>query len=74
MCDLKIHLTNYLTLRRSLGYKLEENDKLLNGFIRFIEENGSSIITVELALEWALLPKNVQPSYWSRRLSIWTLD
>jgi len=68
MCDLKKHLTNYLTLRRSLGYKLEESDKLLNGFISFIGEKGSSIITVELALEWALLPKNVQPSYWSRRL------
>jgi integrase/recombinase XerD len=70
MCDLKKHLTNYLTLRRSLGYKLEESEKLLNDFINFIEEKGSSIITVELALEWALLPKNVQPSYWSRRLCI----
>jgi integrase/recombinase XerD len=68
MCDLKKHLANYLTLRRSLGYKLEESEKLLNDFINFIEEKGSPIITVELALEWALLPKNVQPRYWSRRL------
>lgn len=68
MCDLKKHLTNYLTLRRSLGYKLEESDKLLNRFISFIEENDARTITVELALAWALLPKNVQPSHWSKRL------
>jgi integrase/recombinase XerD len=70
MCDLKKHLTNYLTLRRSLGYKLEESGKLLNRFISFLEERGARTITAELAVEWALLPKNVQPIHWSQRLGM----
>lgn len=56
MCDLKKHLTHYLTLRRSLGYKLEGSEKLLNNFVAFLEAKCARTITVKLAMEWALLP------------------
>ncbi len=70
MCSLKNHLTNYLALRRSLGYKLKEDEGILNNFVSFLKGKYSPTITVKLAMEWALLPKNVQPSHWSKRLSI----
>jgi len=62
--------THYLTLRRSLGYKREGSEKLLNNFVAFLEAKCARTITVKLAMEWALLPKNVQPSHWSKRLSV----
>lgn len=70
MCSLKKHLANYLALRRSLGYKLEESEILLDNFINFLEIKCSRTITVKLATEWALLPQNVQPSRLSKRLSV----
>jgi len=70
MYDLKKHVASYLTLRRSLGYKLEESERLLNGFVAFLKTKGSRTITSKLAVEWALLPKNVRSSYWSRRLCV----
>lgn len=34
-----------------------------------MEQQGTSIITSELALRWALQPRNVQPAHWAARLS-----
>lgn len=70
MFSLKQHLGNYLALRRSLGYKLEDSERLLNDFVVFLKMKSSRTITTKLAMEWALLPENVQPSCWSRRLSV----
>lgn len=70
MCSLIKHLSNYLTLRRSLGYKLEGTEKLLKNFVVFLDTKRTQTVTVALAMEWALLPKNVQPSHWSKRLSV----
>jgi integrase len=53
MSDLRRILRDYLTLRRSLGFKLERQGALLPGFIAFLEAFGSSVITLPLALSWA---------------------
>lgn len=46
-------IDNYLELRRSLGYKLEETEQLLRSFARYTAPLGQSHITAESALSWA---------------------
>ena len=41
----------------------------LHHFVSFMEQEGASIITTELALRWAQQAQGVQPSLWAARLS-----
>ncbi len=66
---LRQALKEYLSLRRSLGFKLREAGKGLLDFVTFIEQHRASYITQALALAWAQQPTNVQPAYWAQRLS-----
>jgi site-specific recombinase XerD len=68
MSALREALREYLELRRSLGYKLEDAGLRLPRFIDFLEEHGASHITTALALVWAQQPISVQPAEWARRL------
>jgi integrase len=52
-------LDDYLTLRRGLGYKLEEAQKLLSDFVSYLERHNSSFVTTKLSLEWATLTPTV---------------
>lgn len=60
---------NYLTMRRSLGFKLRDMGYNLHHFVSFMEQQGASIITVDLALRWAQQPQGVLPAQWASRLS-----
>ena len=53
MNGLASALNNYLTLRRALGFKLRQTGQALPQFVRFVELEGASFITTELALRWA---------------------
>lgn len=68
MSALRDALRDYLELRRSLGYKLEDAGLQLPRFIDFLETCGASHITTALAMEWAQQPTAVQPAEWARRL------
>lgn len=68
MNNLQTALDNYLDIRRTLGFKLRDEGSVLPKFIRYLEDHGSSFITTELALRWAIQPKEVQPAHWARRL------
>jgi len=57
-------------MRRALGYKLEIQGLLLNGFVSYLEEVGAVTITIENAVAWATLPAGADPSYWAGRLSV----
>lgn len=70
MKTLKTSVKEYLKVRRSLGYKLQDTERLLNKFINYLMEQGSNHITASQSLEWAMLPKNIQQAHWSRRLSV----
>ena len=70
MKNLPELLSEYIKLRRSLGFKLFKTEWLLNKFISFLEEQGQVYITTNVALNWATLPQNSQPATWARRLSI----
>ena len=59
MNGLRLALDDYLTLRRGLGYKLEEAQKLLSDFVSYLERHNSSFVTTKLSLEWATLTPTV---------------
>jgi integrase/recombinase XerD len=61
MKTLAEHLQDYLTLRRSLGFKLRQADCLLRQFIRFAGEQQTSHLTTQLAVRWATQPSEVLP-------------
>jgi len=70
MTTLREAVGDYMTLRRSLGFKLRETGKLLLAFVAFMERRRASYITPQLALAWAQQPLTVQPAEWARRLSV----
>ncbi len=54
MTSFAAHVNDYLQLRRSLGFKLEEHERLLRKFATHVDDLGAETVTVELALAWAL--------------------
>jgi integrase/recombinase XerD len=48
------HVADYLRLRRSLGYKLHEHERLLRRFAAHLDAADADFVTIELALAWAL--------------------
>jgi integrase len=70
MIALRSALNDYLTMRRSLGYKLRRAEKLLVDFIGFVEASSSERVTIDLALEWATLPAQGAMDWWSGRLTV----
>ena len=70
MNPLEQALTDYLRIRRSLGFRLREPETSLRNFVAFLQVEGASYITRELALRWATQPAKAQPSTWAWRLSM----
>lgn len=68
MTALEQALSDYLKLRRRLGYSLERDQPELERFVCFLEQAGAERITTELALRWARMPANQHPIIWRRRL------
>jgi len=69
MNTLRQAVREYLSLRRSLGFKLHSAGKGLLDFVAFMEQHRASYITQSLALAWAQQPSGVAPDEWARRLS-----
>ena len=70
MSTLSGHVEDYLRLRRSLGYKLEQAGYLLPNLVGYLEAAGSPTLTTELAISWARLAVNARPNHWAARLSV----
>lgn len=70
MTPLRTALEDYLRVRRQLGYQLKLDGQLLDGFVGFLEQAGSTRVTTELALAWAKLPADARPHRWRQRLGI----
>jgi integrase/recombinase XerD len=51
------HVEDYLRLRRSLAYKLEDAGRLLARFSAVLDAAGAECVTIEAALAWALEPE-----------------
>ena len=56
MNALRQALADYLAVRRSLGYKLHDSERLLTQFMTFLEGRGQEHVTVEAAVAWATFP------------------
>jgi integrase len=70
MNTLRAAVDEYLEMRHALGYKLKDAAAALPTFISFLEKHGESHITMKLALEWSVLPSDVNPcGLAARRLS-----
>ena len=69
MNTLRQAVREYLSMRRDLGFKLQEAGKGLYDFVTFMEQRRATYITQALALTWAQQPANVQPAHWAQRLS-----
>lgn len=67
---LRADLSNYLTLRRALGYRLARPEKLLGQFLDHLEQTGQEHVTVIAALDWARLPGEGESNWWAYRLSV----
>jgi integrase len=61
---------DYLAMRRSLGYKLRGEGRMLAGFAARLDEEGQATITISAALAWAAESREAAPAHWRRRLSV----
>ncbi len=68
MNTLRQALHEYLALRRSLGFKMNDAGLQLPRFVHFMEQRQAEHITSRLALAWARQSTTVQPAEWARRL------
>jgi integrase len=68
MKPLRDAIVDYLTLRRSLGFKLRATAASLIEFASFLEQKAAPYITTALALEWAMQHVDHQPCTWAQRL------
>jgi integrase/recombinase XerD len=69
MSALRQSLEDYLALRRSVGYKLDDAARILASFVAFAERAGADSITTDLALRWATQPLQASPIWLAHRLS-----
>jgi integrase len=67
---LRAALADYLSVRRSLGFKLARDGLLLEQFVAFCEQAGAELVTSQLAMAWVTAPGNCSPAWAGMRLSI----
>jgi len=70
MSQLQDALDDYLTIRRQLGFKLENDGRLLAEFVAFVDHAGHTTVTTQLAVAWARQPVGVKPHRWRQRLGM----
>jgi len=68
MNTLRQAVNEYLALRQAMGFKLQEESRLLPRFIDFLEDQDEAVITTDLAVRWATQCRAAQPAEWSKRL------
>jgi len=70
MSALHDALTEYLSARRALGTQLKWPESSLRRFVDFVEAEGASFVTTDVALRWAAQPVGVQRATHAGRLRI----
>ncbi len=69
MSSLHDALESYLALRRGLGSELKRPGALLRRFVEFLDREGATVVTTELALRWATEPASATSATWALRLA-----
>jgi integrase/recombinase XerD len=68
MNSLREGVSEYLELRRSLGFRLKTDERLLLDFADFMERRHAAHITARLAVKWAQQPASTDANYLAGRL------
>ncbi len=69
MTALDRAVEDYLALRRSLGYKLRQEEQLLASLASCLQSRGLDRVTVAAALGWATQPEHANRAWHAKRLS-----
>jgi integrase/recombinase XerD len=69
MTTLRQAVEDYLSLRRALGFKLNDVGLAFRSFLAFCENEGAAVVTAELARRWAV-STNASPRRAAWRLRI----
>ena len=67
--ELQQLVADYLTVRRSLGYKLDDTEYILGRFLAYLHDHDAHGMTVEHALGFAMAPSAASPRWQALRLS-----
>jgi len=70
MSALRKAMQQYLSLRRSLGFKLINVENILQSFITFAEKEAASHVTTDLVLRWLNLSTAKEPATLANRYSM----
>lgn len=70
MISLTTRLENYLAIRRSLGYDLSFQERVLRRFTGFADARGADYVTVNLFFSWKEHFGSANQHTWSHRLSM----
>lgn len=69
MSGLQTAVSEYLAMRRSVGFKLRNTEYRLRDFVAYLDRAGAPTVTTALALAWAKQPLSVHPHAWRQRLT-----
>ena len=68
--SMQAHVQDYLAMRRSLGFKLHGDGRMLADFAARLDDAGQATITISAALAWATESQQAAPAHWRQRLSV----
>ncbi|MGA2443252.1 MAG: integrase, partial [Tepidisphaeraceae bacterium] len=68
MSTLSRELNRYLTIRRSLGYLLRADERILRKLVAFAEQQGADYISTDLFLRWQKTFGSANRHTWAQRL------
>lgn len=67
---MRARVQEYLALRRSLGFKLAGEQRMLLDFADELDGTGQGTVTVAAALAWACRPETASAAHRARRLGV----
>jgi hypothetical protein len=71
MTTLREQLDEYLVMRRSLGFQLDDLERQVGLFCAWLEARGQTLtFSIDDAVTWARLNPDAHPSWWATRLSL----
>lgn len=70
MTTLSQRLDEYIAVRRSLGFDLSFEERVLKVFTRFADEEGADHMTVDLFLRWKAAFGTANKNTWGHRLGM----
>src|SRR5258705_7391349 len=70
MSTLSQELDRYLSIRRSLGYKLSTEERILRKFVAFAERENAESVSTAIFLRWKDLFGKANKQTWAHRLGM----